>query len=220
MKPLYFDVRQDFAQADLAATAEGVRNGGLLVLPTDTVYGIGALASDHEAVARTLRAKGRGRQMPPPVLLGSIDAIDEVAVDVPAVAYRLAREFWPGALTLILRARPDLGWDLGDTFGTIAVRMPDHPATVKLLENTGPLAVTSANTTGNPPAVQIDQAMSYFGENVDIYLDGGPSHGGIASTILHLADGHPRVVRVGALSLEELSGVAGCVIDTEASTHS
>lgn len=210
MSPTVLPVEQQFPANELSHTVECVRGGGILVLPTDTVYGIGALASEPASVMRVLAAKGRGRQMPPPVLVGSIDAIDEVAVDVPAVAYNLARSFWPGALTLILQARPDLGWDLGDTFGTIAVRMPDHPVTLELLKNTGPLAVTSANTTGNPPAVRIDQAVEYFGDSVDLYIDGGPSQGGIASTILNLSDGHPRAVRVGALSLEELSSTVGC----------
>lgn len=210
MTPTVMTVEQEFLADDLNAAVDCVCSGGILVLPTDTVYGIGALASEPASVMRVLAAKGRGRQMPPPVLVGSIDAIDEVAVDIPAVAYSLARAFWPGALTLILQARPDLGWDLGDTFGTIAVRMPDHQATLELLKNTGPLAVTSANTTGNPPAVQIQQAVDYFADNVDLYIDGGPSQGGIASTILNLSDGHPRAVRVGALSLEELSNAVGC----------
>lgn len=200
------------APADCEHAARILRDGSLAVLPTDTVYGIGALASDAAAVARLLAAKGRGRQMPPPVLLPSVDAMEEVAVNIPAVAHRLAQAYWPGGLTLILEARPDLGWDLGDTNGTLAVRMPDHPATLALLEATGPLAVTSANTTGEPPATHLAQAQDYFGDTVKVYIDGGPSQVGTASTILHLAEGQPRAIRLGALSLEELAATAGCDI--------
>lgn len=208
MSTLVIDAKSFLSEAECDLAASIIRGGRLAVLPTDTVYGIGAIAADPVAVSAVLAAKGRGRHMPPPVLVPSVDSIDELAVNVPEAAYRLARRFWPGALTLILEARPDLGWDLGDTHGTIAVRMPDHPATLAVLTATGPMAVTSANKTGTPPARTCREAQDYFGSDVDVYLDGGSSSQGVASTILNCTGGELRVIRQGVLSLEELSAAA------------
>ena len=133
------------SEADLARAQRELRDGHLLVVPTDTVYGIGADAANPEAVAAVLAAKGRGRQMPPPVLVASVDAIDLLCVDIPEAARALARAFWPGGLTLILRARPDLGWDLGETGGTIGVRMPNQPTSE-------PMGVSSLITPQSWPA--------------------------------------------------------------------
>ncbi len=209
MSTLVIDAENGLGPAEIDLAASIIRGGRLAVVPTDTVYGIGAIAADPVAVAEVLAAKGRGRQMPPPVLVPHVDAIDELMVNVPDSAYQLAQRFWPGALTLILQARPDLGWDLGETNGTLAVRMPDHPATVQLLQATGPMAVTSANTTGQPPALTCQEAQDYFGTAVDLYIDGGQSRGGVASTIIDLAAPEPRIIRLGALSLDEINAVAG-----------
>lgn len=159
---------RSFSEPDaerLASLAAHLRAGGLAVIPTDTVYGIGAMANDAAAVARLLAAKGRGRQMPPPVLVGGVDQARQLlelntrqAVQLQA----LAEAFWPGALTIVLPARADLGWDLGETGGTLALRMPDHPAALRLLELTGPLAVTSANHTGDAPATDLASALAAF----------------------------------------------------------
>lgn len=211
MTPRILTCAPRWSAADLDEAAARVDDGGILVLPTDTVYGIGARAQDPAAVVAVLAAKGRGRQMPPPVLVASQEAIDLLAVEVPETARRLADAHWPGALTLILRARPDLGWDLGETEGTIALRMPDHPRTLELLERTGPMAVTSANLTGEPPATRIEEAIAAFGDSV-LYVDGGPTPGTTPSTILDLAHGAPRAIRLGTLSLEELSVTAGVEI--------
>ncbi|MDC4232850.1 L-threonylcarbamoyladenylate synthase [Actinomyces sp. B33] len=198
-----------WAPADLRAAVRIVATGGVVVLPTDTVYGIGARADDPAAVAAVLRAKGRGRQMPPPVLVADPDSIDRLAVDAPAAARRLAAAHWPGGLTLILPARPGLGWDLGDTGGTVALRMPDCRQALDLLAATGPMAVTSANLTGRPPATSIDEAIAAFGETVDAYIDAGPTASSTPSTIIDVAHGAPRAIRLGALSLDELSASAG-----------
>lgn len=199
---------------DRQVLAACVRGGGVIVLPTDTVYGIGTTATNPEAITRLMATKGRDRQMPPPVLVPNMESIDALCIEVPQAAYHLAEAYWPGGLTLVLQARPDLGWDLGDTNGTLAVRMPNHEATLALLADTGPMAVTSANTTGNPPALTIEQAQAYFGDLVDAYIDGGPSAVGTASSIIDLAHGQARALRVGALSLEELSQTAGVTIKT------
>ncbi|WP_312855971.1 L-threonylcarbamoyladenylate synthase, partial [Nocardioides stalactiti] len=138
------------AAVDAAALA--IQRGRLVVVPTDTVYGLAADAFDAEAVQRLLEAKGRGREMPPPVLVSTATTLDALATRVPAYARALADAFWPGALTLVCHEQSSLRWDLGETRGTVAIRMPDHPLTREILDRTGPLAVSSANLTGEPAA--------------------------------------------------------------------
>lgn len=185
-----------------------ISRGGLVVLPTDTVYGIAADAFDEAAVAALLAAKGRGRQMPPPVLVGEVATLDGLAIDVPDDARKLVEAFWPGGFTIILRAQPSLQWDLGDTGGTVALRMPDHPAALALLKRTGPLAVSSANKSGSPAAQDVADAERQLGSSVAVYLDGGEAPGGVASTIVDATGPVLRVVREGAVPLEALRAVA------------
>jgi tRNA threonylcarbamoyl adenosine modification protein (Sua5/YciO/YrdC/YwlC family) len=185
-----------------------ISRGGLVVLPTDTVYGIAADAFDEAAVAALLAAKGRGRQMPPPVLVGEVATLDGLATDIPDEARKLVEAFWPGGFTIILRAQPSLQWDLGDTGGTVALRMPDHPAALALLKRTGPLAVSSANKSGSPAALDVTDATRQLGDSVSVYLDGGQAPGGVASTIVDATGPTLRVVREGAVSLEALRQVA------------
>jgi tRNA threonylcarbamoyl adenosine modification protein (Sua5/YciO/YrdC/YwlC family) len=183
---------------------------GLVVLPTDTVYGIGADAFSAFAVNALLEAKGRGRQSPPPVLIPSLDTLRALADNPPAIAFKLADEFWPGALTIIVRAQPSLSWDLGETKGTVALRIPNNDVTLALLKEVGPLAVSSANLTGEPAALNADEAEKYFGRKVGVYLDGGATQSNEPSTILDLTEaGFVKVVRVGALSVEEIKKAVG-----------
>ncbi len=137
-------------EAGVAAAALAVQRGQLVVLPTDTVYGVGADAFSPDAVRALLAAKGRGRDMPPPVLVSAATTLDALAVGVPTYARSLIEALWPGPLTLVCRQQPSLQWDLGDTRGTVAVRMPDHEVALDLLSRTGPLAVSSANRSGQP----------------------------------------------------------------------
>jgi L-threonylcarbamoyladenylate synthase len=185
-----------------------ISRGGLVVLPTDTVYGIGADAFDADAVAALLAAKGRGRQMPPPVLVPDVRTLDGLATEVSDEARALVEAFWPGGFTIILRSQPSLHWDLGETHGTVALRMPDHPAALALLRRTGPMAVSSANRTGSPAAVEVADAVEQLGDPVACYLDGGTAPGGVASTIVDATGEQLRVVRTGAISLEALREVA------------
>ncbi len=180
--------------------------GGLVVLPTDTVYGIGADAFSPPAVAALLAAKGRGRQIPPPVLVPDARTLDGLC-DPPEAARELVAAFWPGGLTVICRAQPSLAWDLGETKGTVAVRMPDHPAALALLRRTGPLAVSSANRTGGPAASTVAEAADQLGD-VALYLDGGPTPGGVASSIVDATTDALTLVRAGAVGLTELRAVA------------
>jgi L-threonylcarbamoyladenylate synthase len=184
-----------------------VQRGDLVVIPTDTVYGIGADAFDAEAVRALLAAKGRGRSMPPPVLVSATTTIDALTTDLPGYARALIDAFWPGPLTLVCRQQPSLQWDLGDTRGTVAVRMPDHDLALAVLERTGPLAVSSANKSGSAAAVNATQAVEQLGQDVAVVVDGGPVTGGEASTIVDVTGSQGRVLRSGALSLERLNEV-------------
>jgi L-threonylcarbamoyladenylate synthase len=194
-------------EAAIEAAAQAIQRGDLVVLPTDTVYGVAADAFDPDAVADLLDAKGRGRDMPPPVLVSSATTLDALARDVPAFARALVEAFWPGPLTLVCRQQTSLMWDLGDTRGTVAVRMPDNELTREILERTGPLAVSSANTTGLPAATDADQAEEMLGERVAVIIDDGESPVGEASTIVDATGSQGRVLRHGALSLEQLNEV-------------
>lgn len=191
------------------AAVAAVEAGKVIVLPTDTVYGVGADAFQPDAVAAVLAAKGRDRQMPPPVLIPSIRTLDGLARDVPDSARALMEKFWPGALTVIVWAQPSLAWDLGETHGTVALRVPDHAAARAVLERTGPLAVTSANRTGAPAAVAAEHARDQLKGAVEIYLDGGPSPLGVASTIIDATGDRIRVVREGGVSRDEIVEVVG-----------
>ena len=191
----------------IEAASLAVQRGALVVLPTDTVYGIGADAFDPAAVRGLLAAKGRGREMPPPVLISSATTLDALAIKVPGYARALVEAFWPGPLTLVCHQQTSLQWDLGDTRGTVAVRMPDHEVARELLERTGPLAVSSANKTGMPAATDADQAVKMLGEDVAVVVDAGESPGGEASTIIDVTGDQGRVLRRGALSLEQLNEV-------------
>ncbi|HEY7013092.1 MAG TPA: L-threonylcarbamoyladenylate synthase [Streptosporangiaceae bacterium] len=207
------DPQERAAGIDAAVTA--ARAGELIVLPTDTVYGIGADAFTPAAVTTMLAAKGRGRNMPPPVLVGTARAAAALVDDLGAFGQDLIDEFWPGALTLVFRASPTLLWDLGDTKGTVALRMPLHSVALDVLKQTGPLAVSSANRHGQPSAVSADEAEQQLGEAVSIYLDGGPCADNIPSTILDLTSVIPKVLRVGAIPVDRLRHVASVVADDE-----
>ena len=199
----------------------------LAVIPTDTVYGLAANAFSPDAVQKLLTAKGRDRQSPPPVLVANLNMARALVEVLPDAATKLAETFWPGALTLILRSQPSLDWDLGETKQTVALRVPDHKIALALIEETGPLAVSSANLTGSPAATTAKQAFDYLGDSVEVYLDGGTSPKGEASTILDLTgledsyddkgvlttSGKIKVIRQGALSLAKIQTVVGNLLE-------
>jgi L-threonylcarbamoyladenylate synthase len=193
----------------ITSAAAAVKNGGLVVMPTDTVYGVGADAFSSTAVAALLAAKGRGRDMPVPVLVGSWRTIDGLALSVSTSMRNLIRAFWPGALSLVVRQAPSVQWDLGDARGTVMLRMPLHPVALELLREVGPMAVSSANISGRPPAVDAESARDQLGDLVDVYLDGGPSERQAASTILDLTAPEPRILRSGPVSAERIAEVLG-----------
>lgn len=204
MSPVIDCTDEQGRDSGIAAAAAALRAGQLVVMPTDTVYGVAADAFDETAVAALMESKGRGREMPPPVLIPSTRTVDGLATQVPSYARRLIDAFWPGALTIIVRAQASLMWDLGDTNGTVALRMPDDALALSLLSETGPLAVTSANRTGQPAARTVVEAATALGPAVEVYLDGGPSAGGLPSTIVDCTGAEPVVLRHGAICDEDL----------------
>lgn len=191
-----------FGEAKLA-----LARSGLVVLPTDTVYGLAADAFDPAGVRRLLRAKGRSRKVPTPVLIGSPDTLRALTTNISAEARELADAFWPGGLTLICRQQSSLRWDLGDSRSTVAVRMPDQSDAIDLLVDNGPLAVSSANLTTHPPATTVQEARAMLGDAVDVYLDAGPTPGATPSTIVDATGETLKVVRAGVVTADQLRAV-------------
>lgn len=215
--------------AGMRLARSALARGELVVIPTDTVYGVAADAFTPAAVELLLTAKGRDRQSPPPVLIPGSQTLDALAETVPEVVRELVATFWPGGLTIILPARRSLAWDLGETHGTVALRVPDNTVALELLAETGPLAVSSANTTGDPAAHDVAEAQRMLGESVAVYLDGGAVNAspdapaGGASTILDATalaagTGGLRIVRQGVVSAKRLRRIAGDALDEDAAT--
>lgn len=221
MSPL-FDCR-DEAQllTGMRQARQAIGRGELVVIPTDTVYGVAADAFSASAVQKLLDAKGRTRQMPPPVLVAGVATLRALVAEVPEPVEKLVEAFWPGGLTIVLPAQPSLSWDLGETRGTVAVRMPAHRIALELLEETGPLAVSSANLTGRAAAIAAEDAQAMLGDSVAVYLGHGLSTDGVASTIVDatsLVGGDEPVVRVlreGAISRAQLREVLGDQLEAD-----
>jgi L-threonylcarbamoyladenylate synthase len=186
-----------------------VAQGGLVVLPTDTVYGIGCDPFNASAVDALFKAKARGRDLPLPVLVHSWRQAIGLVEDIAEQARLLIAEYWPGPLTIVLRESPGIGWDLGDSRGTVAVRMPKHDFALALIERTGPLAVTSANRSGLPTPSTIEGVVEQLGGQVDVFFDTGPSSAGRPSTIVDLSGTGVRLLREGAIPTSEIERVVG-----------
>jgi L-threonylcarbamoyladenylate synthase len=203
----------------ITAAVEAVKRGDLVVLPTDTLYGLGADAFKSYAVTSLLNAKGRGRNMPPPVLVGSRHTLDGLVFTLPQAARDLVEAFWPGALTIIVEHSPSLQWDIGDTDGTVGVRMPLHPVALEVLRETGPMAVSSANKTGEPPAPTAEHAREQLGYAVSVYLEAGELPDSVPSTIVDVTSDQPRVLRAGAIPLEKLYDVVPDLVPPDTGEH-
>jgi L-threonylcarbamoyladenylate synthase len=202
-------------EAGVVSAVEAIQRGELVVLPTDTVYGLGADAFTPAAVSALLSARGGSRSTPPPVLVGSVRAAAALVEALGPFGQDLIDEFWPGPLTLIFRSSPTLMWDLGETMGTVAVRMPLHPVALDLLRRTGPMAVSSASRKGLAAATVVDEAQTQLGDAVSVYLDAGPCADSVPSSILDLTGTMPRLLRAGAISVEDLRKIVP-VIDLPA----
>jgi len=211
MGAIYDSMQPDALLEGLRLGRAAIARGELVVIPTDTVYGLAADAFNAQAVLALVTAKGRTPATPPPVLIGSLPTLDALAEEVHEEVRALAARFWPGALTIIVPARASLDLDLGETRGTVALRMPDDPIALELLKDTGPLAVSSANRTGEPPATTAEAAAEALGEAVAVIIDGG-ERGTVSSTIVDataLPEGRLRIVRAGAIAVEEIRAVVG-----------
>lgn len=196
-------------QDPIEEAARAALAGRLVVLPTDTVYGIGTRPDDAAATERVFDAKGRPRELTLPVLVPSVEVARRIAA-FDARAEALALAFWAGPLTLVLARTDDsAGWDLGGDPRTIGVRMPHHPLALAVLARTGPLAVTSANRSGEPTPETCEGVEAVFGPVVDIYLCEREPLAGVASTVLDLTEDEPRVLRAGVVTLEEVLAALG-----------
>ena len=191
------------------AAADAVRAGRCVVLPTDTVYGIGCDAFNNDAVATLLATKRRGPDMPVPVLVGSWSTIQGLVREFSDTAKTLAEAFWPGGLSIVVPEAPSLPWNLGDTRGTVLLRMPNQPLALELLQETGPMAVSSANISGNPPAQAAAEAKAQFGDAIGVYLDGGEAEVGTPSTIIDISKPQPVILREGAIPVERIGEILG-----------
>jgi tRNA threonylcarbamoyl adenosine modification protein (Sua5/YciO/YrdC/YwlC family) len=221
MSPLYDCRDESQLLTGMRAARQAIARGELVVIPTDTVYGVAADAFSASAVAALLAAKGRGRQQPPPVLVAGLSTVRALVSDLPEPIERLVEAHWPGGLTVVLPAQPSLSWDLGETRGTVAVRMPAHRLALELLEETGPLAVSSANLTGKPAAIDANAAFEMLGDSVSVYLDDGASNRGVPSTILDATPlafggtGYARILRYGAVERSEILEILGDRLEPE-----
>lgn len=185
---------------DIATAVRALNEGRIVAFPTDTVYGVGAHAFVPAAVRRLYEVKIRLPDKAIPLLISDAAILPQVARDVPLVAYELAERFWPGALTLVLRRAPAISDEITAGGDTVGVRVPDHPITQALLRALGaPLATTSANLSGQTPAVNAEQVLAQLDGRIDLLLDGGVCPGGMASTVLDLTASSIRVLRPGPL---------------------
>lgn len=209
MSAVYDCSKRDTRADGLAAAASAVRSSRLVVLPTDTVYGIGADAFDSGAVQALLRAKNRGPDMPVGVLVGSWSTVDGLVLGVPPQARALIEAFWPGDLSIVLPHAPSLQWDLGQSRGTVMLRMPLHPVALELLRDVGPMAVSSANVSGQPPASTAQEAVDQLGDSVAVYLDGGSTGDPVPSTMVDFTGDDPAILREGAVSTASVAEVLG-----------
>lgn len=207
------DVTADGREAGVDEAVERLRGGALVVLPTDTVYGVAADAFSRDGTAAIFAAKDRPRRFPLPVLVRSPKQLLGLTHALPDAADRLMAAFWPGPVTLVVSAEAGLRWDLGRNEGTVAVRMPLDDVALEVIRAVGPLAVTSANRSGRTPAPTAQDAHAQLGDAVAVYLDDGPRTGGMASTIVDLTRREPHVLRSGALPDELVLGVARGEVD-------
>lgn len=208
MPAITYDCLSQESRAEgLAAAVDALRAGDVVVMPTDTVYGIGADAFNNAAVEKLLATKMRGPDMPVPVLVGSWSTIQGLVREFSDMAKTLVEAFWPGGLSIVVPEAPSLPWNLGDTRGTVLLRMPNQPLAIELLQQVGPMAVSSANISGHPPALNVAEARHQFGSKVPVYLDGGEASIGEPSTIVDISSGRPVILREGALSAERIGEV-------------
>ena len=202
--------QENSLQNSVNAAVEILASGGVVAIPTDTLYGLAANVFNQSAVERVFALKGRPAGVPMPVLLADAEDAARCAAEVPEIALRLAERFWPGALTLVLRKSTMISNIVTGGLDTVAVRVPDHPVPRAIVRKLGaPVTGTSANRSGEPGITSAAEVRRVFGGQVDMIIDGGDSAGGVASTVLDLTGDVPRILRQGAISAEAISKVCG-----------
>jgi L-threonylcarbamoyladenylate synthase len=196
---------KDKNAASFSAAVEALQRGEVIVFPTETFYGLGADALNRDAVERIASLKGRNPDSPIAVIVADREMLDQVVIDVPALAKKLIDRFWPGPLTLILPAKPGLPGPLLNREGKIGVRISSHPIATRIARELGrPVTATSANPAGKEPARTIQEARSYFADKIEVLLDGGMLTGRKGSTVVELIEGKLRIIREGEISAQEL----------------
>lgn len=188
-----------------------LKSGGVVAFPTDTLYGLGAAVFIPQAVSRVYEIKGRGKNVPLPLLLASLQQLQTVAVDVPTRVLSLAERFWPGPLTLVVKKSPSVPDLVTGGRPTVAVRIPNHPVALALIDGGGmPITGTSANPSGGQEPITARDVWKLLGDKVDLIIDGGPAQEGVPSTILDVSGNTPSLLRAGALEpqlIEEYLGL-------------
>jgi L-threonylcarbamoyladenylate synthase len=191
----------------LPSALEVLKSGGLVAFPTDTVYGVGALAFDRMAVESIYTAKDRPVEKAIPILIGDVDDLAKVAISIPEIALKLAAHFWPGPLTLVIPKNPELS-DIVSAGPTVGVRMPDHLFARSLLRTAGPMAVTSANLSGQPNPTTAGDVFSQLGKRIALIIDGGITPGGVPSTVVDCTSGEPQIIRSGPIPKREILAIS------------
>ena len=203
MKTSVLHIDQDGWLKPALATLEG---GGLVAFPTDTVYGLGVNATLEDSVRQLFEVKERDLSKPIPLLLDSAEALTEIALDISQMAERFAHYFWPGPLTIVVRRRPEFAY-LGGEQETVGARVPDHRIALTLLKGIGPLAVTSANLSGEPNTRTTQETYGQLSGRIDLIIDGGETPGGSPSTVVDCTGDHPVILREGPITMEDLLSI-------------
>ena len=197
-------------QDQVEATVRILKGGGVVAIPTDTLYGLAADALNEKAVERIFSIKGRSKGMALPLLLADADDIVKWAVDIPDTAWLVAQRFWPGALTLVLKKGESISDAVSGGLDTIALRVPNHHVPRAIARGLGaPITGTSANRSGSPGLMTAEAVRREFGSDVDLVIDAGDASKGLASTVLDLSGNQPRILREGAVSLREIEELCG-----------
>jgi len=189
--------------ASIQAALKILQRGGLVAFPTDTVYGVGALAFDGKAVESIYSAKERPIEKAIPVLIGDQEDMEKVGINIPTVAHQLAARFFPGPLTVVIPKQPTLPESVS-AIETVGVRVPDHEVARALLRAAGPMAVTSANISGQPSPSTAQEVLAQLGGRIDLIIDGGTTPGGVPSTLVDCTGKELKILREGPISLEEI----------------
>ncbi|MEX0952545.1 MAG: L-threonylcarbamoyladenylate synthase [Nitriliruptoraceae bacterium] len=213
MSDRIIDVRGDGRASGIDRAVAALRGGQIVALPTDTVYGVAADAFSREGTRRIFEAKQRAWDVPLPILVRTPKQLVGICPRVPESAERLMAAYWPGALTLVITEQPGLSWNIGNSQRTVAVRMPLDDVALAVIRAVGPLAVTSANVSGRPPATTAAEAAEQLGEHVSVVLDDGERTGGAPSTIVDLTRDEPEILRAGDLDPDDVLAVARGELD-------